>query len=291
MRIIFFLFLLSVANLSAQRFDDVMINTHQVTDQIYVLFGAGGNIALFSGPDGLVMIDDQFADLSNKIRAAIDSITPEPVKYLINTHWHGDHTGGNENFARMGATIIAHENVRERLSHDQIRPFGRSSTAAPETAWPTLTFNDEMQIHINGETIQLIHVHPAHTDGDTFIYFTESNVLHMGDCFFKDRFPFVDTALGGSPDGAIDAVSAALMICDADTKIIPGHGAIATKEHLRKYHQMLTIMRDRMKTAVSDGVEMNDLDVAALTKDFETWGDGFISGEKYVKMLYGFYSE
>lgn len=290
MRAILF-FLLVSASLSAQRFDDIEITTHKLTDQFHVLFGAGGNIALFSGPEGLVMIDDQFAELSSKIRAAIDDITPAPVKYLINTHWHGDHTGGNENFANLGATIVAHQNVREKLSHDQKRPFGRSVDASPEAAWPKLTFDAEMQIHINGETIQLIHVDKAHTDGDALIYFTENNILHMGDCFFKDRFPFVDVALGGSPDGVMDAVSAALMLCDADTKIIPGHGAITDKGSLKKFQQMLMITRDRVVSAIADGVEIADIDVQAMTKGFDTWGDGFISSEKYVQMLYGYYSE
>lgn len=283
--------LLSVSLYSFAQNLEIQINPEKVTDDIYLLYGAGGNIGLFLGEDGAVMIDDQFAKVSEKIMSVVDSLSDTDIKYLINTHWHGDHTGGNAFFAEKGATIVAHENVRERLSHDQIRPFGRSTEAAPEIAWPVLTYNDKMQIHINGESLQLIHHHNAHTDGDAFVFFPSYNVLHMGDCFFKNRFPYVDVAMGGSPEGLIQAVEAALMITDEDTKIIPGHGTLADKQHLQDYHQMLLIMRDRVKTELNNGTALDVLDVATLIKGYEAWGDGFISGEKYVKMLGTFYSE
>lgn len=270
---------------------EVQINPDKVTDNIYLLYGAGGNIGLFLGEDGAVMIDDQFAKMSDKIMSVVDSLSETPIRYLINTHWHGDHTGGNAYFAEKGATIVAHENVRERLSHDQIRPFGRSTEAAPEIAWPTLTYNDEMQIHINGESLQLIHHHNAHTDGDAFIYFPSYNVLHMGDCFFRNRFPFIDVQMGGSPDGLIEAVAGALMLCDEDTKIIPGHGILSDKQDLLDYHQMLKIMRDRVKAEIKKTTAEDALDFASLTKGFEAWGTGFISGEKFVKTLYKAYME
>lgn len=270
---------------------EIQINPQKVTDNIYILYGAGGNIGLFIGEDGAVMIDDQYAKVSQKILAVVDSLSETSIKYLINTHWHGDHTGGNAFFAGQGATIVAHENVRERLSHTQLRPFGRSTEPSPEIAWPVLTYNDKMQIHINGESLQLIHHHNAHTDGDAFIFFPAHNVLHMGDCFFKSRFPFIDVVMGGTPDGLIHAVEAALMISDEDTQIIPGHGTLADKQDLKDYHQMLGIMRDRVKTEVTNDTPLDALDLAALTEGFEAWGAGFISGEKFVKMLYNFYSE
>ncbi len=277
--------------LTAQNFDKVRIKPIKVTEDIYMLVGAGGNIGLFLGAEGTVMIDDQFAPLAPKISAVIDSLADTNIKYLINTHWHGDHTGGNMAFAEKGATIVAHDNVRERLSKQQIRPFGRSTEAAPEMAWPKLTFSESMSVHINGESIQLIHHHNAHTDGDAFVYFPSYNVLHMGDCFFRSRFPYVDVDMGGTPDGIIAAVEAALMISDEDTKIIPGHGDLSDKEDLSTYHQMLMIMRDRIKRELKNGTAMEDLDIAGLSKGFEEWGTGFISADKFVKMLYKFYSE
>jgi len=272
--------------LFSQRFDDVLITTYKLNDNMSVLFGAGGNIAVFHGQDGVLLIDDQFAELSEKINATIDSLSGDKVKFLVNTHWHGDHTGGNLAFAEEGALIVAHDAVRKRLGVDQIRPFGRSVEASPEKAWPVLTFNEEMQIHFNGESVQLIHVHNAHTDGDAFVYFPSYNVLHMGDCFFRDKFPYIDLGSGGTPEGCIAAVEAALMICDADTQIIPGHGAIANKEDLQRYHQMLQIVTDRVQRAINNGAARNALPLEDITKGFDGWGDGFITGEKFSQTLY-----
>jgi len=277
--------------ISQRDFSDVTITTEQVTDNIYMLQGSGGNIAILTGEDGTIMVDDQFAPLSDKIMAAIKDISDQSVHYLLNTHWHGDHTGGNEKFANAGATIIAHDNVRKRLSTDNVRPFGRTTPAAPKAAWPQLTFNDEMHIHYNNENIHLIHNHNAHTDGDAFVYFSDSNVLHMGDCFFKDRFPFIDTELGGSPDGYIKAVSKAVLITDTDTKIIPGHGSLATKEDLINFYSMLITMRDRVKKAISDGQSLEEALEANLTEGYESWGTGFINDEKIIKVLFGAYGE
>lgn len=282
---------LFVTSLISQNWDEIEVKSQEVSEGIYMLTGRGGNIGLSIGHDGVLIIDDQFAPLSEKISATIDKITNKEVRYLINTHWHGDHTGGNENFANYGATIIAHDNVRKRMSKDQIRPFGRTTPASPEAAWPKLTFNDNMSVHFNGQSIQLIHIHNAHTDGDAFVYFPKSNVLHMGDCFFKDRFPFIDKDSGGSPDGAIKAVQIALMITDSETKIIPGHGSLANKEDLIRYHSMLITMRDRILKAIKDNIEEDSLDISALTKDYESWGEAFINPEKMVKTFYRAYKE
>jgi len=284
------IFLVTASIVTAQR-EKTPITPVQVTDRIIMLKGSGGNIGVFLDDDGVIMIDDQFAYMADKISAAIAEQTDMPIKYLINTHWHGDHTGGNEIFGNKGATIIAHDNVRKRLSTDQIRPFGRTTAASPVIAWPKLTYNEEFTIHTKEESIELIHVHNAHTDGDSFVYFPMSNVLHMGDTFFVGRFPFVDVDMGGSPDGLIAAVEAALMIVDEDTQIIPGHGELSNKQNLKDYHQMLLIMRDRVKAAMADGMAEDAVDVETLTKGFESWGTGFINGEKYVKMLWRSYSE
>ena len=276
----------------AQRdFSKVEITSEKVTDNIYMLQGSGGNIAVLVGEEGTLMVDDQFAPLSEKIMATVKELTDHSVHYLLNTHWHGDHTGGNENFANAGAVIIAQDNVRKRLSSDNVRPFGRTTPASPEASWPKITFNEEMHIYYNSENVHLIHNHNAHTDGDAFVYFSDANVLHMGDCFFKDRFPFIDRDLGGSPQGYISAVSKALLLSDDSTKIIPGHGDLASKQDLQNFYNMLTTMRDRVKKSIEDGHTVEEALAANLTEGYESWGTGFINDEKIVKVLYAAYSE
>ncbi|MBT8189622.1 MAG: MBL fold metallo-hydrolase [Bacteroidia bacterium] len=288
--LLLFVFLFSWLTVLGQGFDDVEVKIHPVTENIFMLEGMGGNIGLSVGDDGVLLIDDQFAELGPKIESAIASVSDHPVKYLVNTHWHGDHTGSNSHFSEKGAIIIAHENVRERLSTDQVRPFRRSTPASPVSAWPELTFGDAMKIHMNGESIHLIHVHNAHTDGDAMVYFPESNVLHMGDLFFNHRFPYVDTSSGGHPDGAIKAVDAALMIADKDTKIIPGHGEQAGYQDLLDYKAMWLEMRSRVMDAIDQDVAIDTADVDALIKGYEEWEWGFIDGKKFLKMLFGAYS-
>ncbi|MBT8230839.1 MAG: MBL fold metallo-hydrolase [Bacteroidia bacterium] len=288
--LLLFVFLFSWLTVFGQGFDDVEVKIHPVTENIFMLEGMGGNIGLSVGDDGVLLIDDQFAELGPKIESAIASVSDHPVKYLVNTHWHGDHTGSNSHFSEKGAIIIAHENVRERLSTDQVRPFRRSTPASPVSAWPELTFDDAMKIHMNGESIHLIHVHNAHTDGDAMVYFPESNVLHMGDLFFNHRFPYVDTSSGGHPDGAIKAVDAALMIADKDTKIIPGHGEQADYQDLLDYKSMWLEMRSRVMDAIDQDVAIDTADIDALIKGYEEWEWGFIDGKKFLKMLFGAYS-
>ena len=220
------------------RFDDVQITVEKVTDHIYMLQGAGGNIGISTGKDGVFMIDDQFAPLSEKITAAIKTISDQPVSFLVNTHFHGDHTGGNANFEATGAMIVAHDNVRKRLAAD------------PKTAdagLPVITFSEDATFYQNGDDVFLTHVHHAHTDGDALVYFAQSNVLHTGDTFFNGNFPFIDTNRGGSIQGDIDAAKKGLMLINEDTKIIPGHGKLATKADYQKYHDML----ENVHTAVA----------------------------------------
>ena len=277
---------ISIAN-AQSRFDDVVIKTNKVTENIYMLEGSGGNIGVFVGDDGVFMIDDQYAPLSEKIKAAIAELSDKPVKYLVNTHWHGDHAGGNENFGKNGATIIAHENVRKRLSTDQhSKAFNRTTPAAPSVAWPVITFAEDMNLHINGQQVMLIHVHYAHTDGDTFVWFPDSNVLHMGDCFFKDRFPYIDLGSGGSVSGALRAIEAAMMLTDADTQIIPGHGTMAAKSDLLSYYQMLSTMYDRVKKEMVAGKSVDEIKSAGLTDDYAEWGTGFINAERIIDIIW-----
>lgn len=282
-----FLSLFLISNLGAQRFDDVVVTATLVDDNIYMLEGAGGNIGLFVGEDGIFMIDSQYAELSERIQKAIADISDHSVKYLINTHWHGDHAGGNEAFGNKGSIIVAHQNVRERLSKDQImKAFNREVKAAPEKAWPTLTFTEDMTIHINGQDVLLFHVHNAHTDGDAFVWFANANVLHMGDCFFSGRFPFIDLGSGGSIDGAIKAVQAALMIADNQTKIIPGHGPISNKFDLLKYYTMLVTVRDRVADAITDGKTIEEMKASTMLEDYSEWGTGFISSERIIDIIW-----
>jgi glyoxylase-like metal-dependent hydrolase (beta-lactamase superfamily II) len=265
----------------------VEIKPEKITDNIYVLFGAGGNIGLFMGKDGTLIIDDQYAPLSEKIKQAINGLTDDPVKYVVNTHWHGDHTGGNEAFGSDGATIIAHSNVRKRLSTEQVmKAFNRTVPPSPEAAWPVITFEEDITLHINGDDLMIFHVHNAHTDGDAFVYFKNNNVLHMGDCFFKGRFPFIDLGSGGSIDGAIKAVAAALMIVDEETVIIPGHGTLASKQDLLNYSEMLHTMRDRVKKAVAEGKTIDEIKNAGLDEDYEEWGTGFIKVATFVDFIW-----
>ena len=278
--------------LTAQRdFSKVEIKIEKLSDNIYVLFGSGGNIGICAGEDGVIMIDDQYAPLSEKIEATIAKISDHPVKYLLNTHWHGDHTGGNEHFGRKGATIIAHENVRTRLSKEQtIKAFSRTVPAAPELAWPVITFSEKMSLHANGEDLIAIHVHNAHTDGDSFIYFPKSNVLHMGDTFFNGRFPFIDLSSGGSVDGIIEAANRALFIIDEDTKIIPGHGPVSNKQELMIYRDVLLGVRTKVKKDVDKGMSIEEIKAAGFLAGLDEWGSGFINGERFLDILYADFS-
>ena len=290
MKFLFFIVAIAISlqvSYAQSRFDGVVIKTNKITDNIFMLEGSGGNIGVFIGEDGVFMIDDQYAPLSDKIKKAIGELSSKDVKYLINTHWHGDHAGGNENFGKDGATIVAHENVLERLSTDQhSKAFNRTTPASPKVAWPTITFEENMSIHMNGQKVMLMHVHNAHTDGDTFVWFPESNVLHMGDCFFKGRFPYIDLGSGGSVQGAMRAIEAAMMITDADTKIIPGHGTMADKSDLLEYYQMLTTMYDRVKQHVVMGKTVDEIKVAGLTDDYAEWGTGFINAERIIDIIW-----
>jgi len=250
----------------AQNMDDVEIQTRQLTDGVYMLIGQGGNIGLSVGDDGVFVIDDQFAPLTDKILAAIAMITSEPVRFVFNTHWHGDHTGGNENLGRAGSLIVAHERVRERMSAEQVlerigRPVS-TTPASPDGALPVVTFTEEVTFHINSDDLHAFHVENAHTDGDAIVHFREANVVHMGDTFFRDRFPFIDTASGGSIDGMIAAAGEALAVMDADTQIIPGHGALSGREDLRGYRDALKVMRDAVADLMEQGRTLEQIQAA-----------------------------
>ena len=284
---------LVIANLAApvwaqQDFSTVEIETVLVADGVYMLVGSGGNIGLSIGEDGAFVIDDQFAPLSEKIMAAIAAVTDADVKFLVNTHFHGDHVGGNEAFGAAGAVIIAHENVRARMSTDQFREiFNQPIPASPVGALPILTFSDEMTFHWNGDTIRAIHVAPAHTDGDTILYFQNANVIHMGDTFFNGFYPFIDVSSDGDIDGIIAAGYRALAIANEDTAIIPGHGPLSDAAGLAAWLEMLKVTRVNMQSLIDQGLSEDEAVAARPTAESdEQYGGGFMNPENYNRLLY-----
>ncbi|MCG8462686.1 MAG: MBL fold metallo-hydrolase [Holophagales bacterium] len=241
-----FLLLLPAGPAAAQPdFSAVEIQTEKLADGVHMLVGAGGNIGVSSGEDGVFLVDDQFAPLTEKIRKAVAEISDGPIRFVLNTHWHFDHTGGNENFGKAGSLIVAHDNVRVRMSTDQlIESLNRNVPAAPDAALPVVTYAEGVTFHLNGQTIHAFHVPPAHTDGDSIVHFREADVVHMGDLFFNGVYPFIDLSSGGSVEGMIAAVEKVLAMAGDGTKIVPGHGPLATKADLAGYRDMLTAVRD-----------------------------------------------
>ncbi len=282
------LILFSGAAAAQQNFDKVEIKTTKLNDSTYLLVGAGGNIGVSVGPDAVFVIDDQYAPLTPKIEAAIKALTPKPINFLINTHWHGDHTGGNANLGKEGVVIFAHENVRKRLNSDQFIAFAKSNVpAAPKEALPVVTFAQEITFHLNGEEIIAMHVPPAHTDGDSVIWFQKGNIIHMGDCYFNGLYPFIDSSSGGSPEGMVDAVDRMLLVANDETKIIPGHGPLSNKAEMKAYREMLSTIVGRIKKMKKAGKKLEQVVAAKPTAEFdEKWGKGFIAPARFVEMVY-----
>jgi glyoxylase-like metal-dependent hydrolase (beta-lactamase superfamily II) len=269
----------------AQNFDDVTIETIRLSNHVYMLTGAGGNIGVSVGDNGVFVIDDQFAALTPKIVAAIKTLSDKPIQFLVNTHWHGDHSGGNENFNKLGTTIIAHDNVRKRLAETP----KRDKTMRPKEALPVITFNDKLSIHINGEKVKIFHVHDAHTDGDALLYFTKSNVLHTGDLFFKERYPYIDLNSGGSVNGYIKAVKQTLTLINDDTKIIPGHGSLSNKEEYQFFLSMLETLKTNVLVEIENGKTEGEVTSDTnITKTYDDLGYSwnFISSEKIRRAFY-----
>ncbi|WP_299155450.1 MBL fold metallo-hydrolase [uncultured Christiangramia sp.] len=278
---IVFAFACSFSSFAFQNMEQVEIKTQQITKEVYLLQGAGGNIGILTGPDGVFMIDDQFAALSDKLIAAIATISEQPVRFLVNTHHHGDHTGGNENFDDQGALILAHENVRERLKEK-----ATDSTAGI----PVITFNDQLNLHINANDVMVMHVYNAHTDGDALVYLPQSNVLHTGDTFFNGMFPYIDLSSGGSVDGDIEAAEKGLSIINEKTKIIPGHGDLASYEDYSNYLSMLKSIRENVQKKINEGATEEEIARdESLTSEFYTDQEAsefFINGEKIRRTFY-----
>ena len=261
---------LTASTLAAQNFDTVQVKVTRVAGQVYMLEGSGGNIGLIVGDDATFVVDDQFAPLTPKILAAIRTVTPQPVRFVVNTHWHFDHTGGNENVGKEGALVFAHENVRRRMSTGQfIEALNRTEPAAPHGALPVVTFTDTISFHLNGDSIVVFHVAPAHTDGDAVIRFTKTNVVHSGDLFVSDRFPFVDRSSGGSIHGIISAAERMLAVTNAQSKIIPGHGPLSDRARLQAYHDMLVVMRDRMRKEIAAKHTVEQVLASKITAEYD----------------------
>jgi cyclase len=268
------------------KMEKVEVTAEQLAPGVAVLFGAGGNIGVSFGPDGTVLIDDQFAPLTAKIQTAVSNLGATPVKYLINTHWHGDHSGGNENFGKAGAIIMAHDNVRIRMASEQKRG-DKVTPASPKNALPVVTYQGGLKLHLNGEEVRVIHVDPAHTDGDSIIYWSKSNVIHMGDNFFnKGTFPFIDLDSGGKVMGIVKAADTALAMANDTTKIIPGHGPVANKADLLVYRNMVADVASKVRLAIKQKKTIEAIKAMKLTAGYDVKPDGFISGDKFVETVY-----
>jgi len=267
-----------------QDMSEVVIETIELEPDLFVLIGRGGNIGLSVGDNGAFLIDDQYAPLTEKILAAVAAVTNEPVRWVLNTHWHGDHTGGNENLGKAGAMIVAHENVYRRMNPAEFADLAGRSNQAPPAALPVVSFDHSIRFHWNGRHLHVAHIPAAHTDGDALVHFPRANVFHMGDTFFHGRYPFVDVDSGGDIDGVIAAANFVLERADADTRIIPGHGPLASPEDLRAYRDMLETVRLRVARLVAAGRTEDETVAAQPTADLdETWG---ANPERFVRAVY-----
>lgn len=266
-------------------FDAIQIKINDVAPGVYFLEGNGGNIGVSTGSDGVFIIDDQFRELSAKIKAALATLNPAPVKFVLNTHFHFDHSDGNENFGADGAIIIAHQTARERMMRDHsFELLGLSQQAYDASGLPKLTFNDGMTLHFNGNTVNVHHFGPAHTDTDAVYHFVEANVIHTGDIFVTYGLPFIDVPNGGNLNGTIRAMHQIIALADNDTKIIPGHGGLATKADMLAYVTMLETIRDRVWGGVLQGKSLEEITATEPASGYDN--GGLVSGANFTKIAY-----
>lgn len=259
------------------------LEVHPVAGTISYIEGAGGNIGVCAGPDGLFVIDDQLVQAREQVLAAVHSVGEGPVRFLVNTHWHSDHAGNNDAFAPE-TTILSHENVRRRLAGDATVE-GRKEEDLPAAALPVLTYQQSVKLYVNGEEIEITHYPRAHTDGDSVVYFKGSNVLHMGDLLFNGRFPFIDLTSGGSVEGYLGAVTTILKRVDPEAKIIAGHGPLASVADLREYHSMLVTTTQRVRGALAEGRTVDQMKADGLLSDYESWSWGFVDSDRFLGTL------
>ena len=282
------LLLSSAAVARAQQPPPEKLETQKLAEGLSLISGAGGNVVLMVGPSGVLLVDDKVAPATPELQKAIAAVTPKPVRFVFNTHWHGDHTGGNAVFGGAGAVIVAHDNVLKRLSSKQlVAMMNKEVPPAPAAALPVITFAQSMAFHLNGDDIEIVHVDPAHTDGDSFVFFKKANVLHMGDTYFSAGYPFIDLSSGGSVDGYVKAADRALAMTQPSTKIIPGHGPVADRDKLRAFRDMIVTIRDRVKKLAAARKTLAEVQAAKPSAEYDaTWGKAFISGPQFVETLY-----
>jgi cyclase len=279
---------LSCSAYAQQRnFDAVQIKTSKVAEGIYMLEGEGGNIGVSAGEDGVFLIDDQFAPLSQKIMAAVKTISDRPIRFLMNTHWHGDHVGGNENFGKAGTVIIAHDNVYKRMSvGGAITMLKQNYAPYPKAALPVISFSQSATFHLNGEDVVATHLPPAHTDGDSFLRFPKANVIHTGDVFAAYRYPFIDPESGGSVKGVLRAIDVLLPMIDDNTKVIPGHGGLSSRKDVLAYRKMVATAIAKIEPMVKSGKTLQQvIDAKPLREYDEVWGK-FRKTDAFVEIVY-----
>jgi glyoxylase-like metal-dependent hydrolase (beta-lactamase superfamily II) len=270
----------------SQDWSKVEIKATKVAGSVYMLEGGGGNIGVSVGPDGILIVDDQFAPLADKIKAALKTLGEGKLKFVLNTHYHGDHTGGNVVFG-PDAPIIAQTNVRKRLSEEQkSKFFNRTTPASPKEALPVITFDQAVSVFFNGEEIKVIHFPHGHTDGDSVIFFTGSNVVHMGDDFFNGRFPVVDLEAGGDVEGMTKNVGDIISKLPAGVKIIPGHGPLTDAEGLKAFHRMLLETTDIVRKRIAAGKTLDQIKAEGLPEEWKSWGTGFIKTDVWLTLVY-----
>jgi cyclase len=276
--------LVAATSLMAQDdFSKVEVKATKVAGTVYMLTGSGGNIGVSVGEDGMVLIDDQYAALAPKIEAALKTISTKPLRFVLNTHYHGDHTGGNEYFGR-NATILAQENVRKRMKVETSN-FWQKVPASPKGSLPVITFNDTATVHLNGEDVRAVHFPNGHTDGDSVIWFTQSNVVHMGDDFFNGTFPFIDIDNGGSVKGMIAAAEKVASMIPADTKVIPGHGPLGDRDSLRKFAEMLKGVSAAVQAGLTAGKTADQMKADKVLAPWDAWAKGFLKQDTFIDIL------
>jgi cyclase len=280
---------LLVVGASAQEprdFSKVEVKAEKVAGTVYMLTGAGGNIAVSVGEDGVVVVDDQFAPLAPKIQAAIKGLTDKPLRFVLNTHWHPDHVGGNEEMAKVGATVLAHDNVRKRLAEGHPNLLGDRIDPAPRAALPVITFGQSLTVHLNGEEVRALHYAKGHTDGDSIIYFSRSNVVHMGDDFVTYGLPFVDVSSGGSVRGLVENVEKAMGSLPEDVKVIPGHGPLSSKAEVKKFTDMLRDCIALVEAARKQGKALAQMKRENVLAKYDALGQGFVKTPDFIEMIY-----
>lgn len=272
--------------LAQQDFSKVEVKTTPLRGGTHLLTGAGGNVVASVGDEGVFIIDDQYAPLTDRIVAALAKLSDKPPRFVVNTHWHGDHSGGNENLGKAGSVIVAHENVRKRMGAGQML-LGEKVAPAARVALPVVTFASDLSLHLNGDDVRVWHVAHAHTDGDALVKFEKANVLHMGDIWFNGLYPFIDAESGGDVDGFLAAIDRGLALCDADTIVVPGHGPVSNREALAAYGAMLKVYRDRIAALKRDGKSLEEVIALKPTgATDEQLGKSFIDPAELITSIY-----